>query len=60
MVKGLTIAAMAVAVLMLLLFLMDLALGIPFRRAVPIMDIAFVLSSIGLGYASWNAYRDLR
>ena len=60
MVKGLTIAAMAVAVLMLLLFLMDLALGIPFRRAAPIMDIVFVLSSIGLGYASWNAYRDLR
>lgn len=60
MVKGLTIAAMAAAVLMLLLFLMDLAVGIPFRRAVPIMDVVFIVSSIGLGYAAWNAFRDLR
>ncbi len=60
MAKGLTIAAMASAALMLLLFTMDLAVKIPFRRASSIMDIAFILASVGLGYAAWNAFRDLR
>ena len=60
MTKGLTIAAMAAAALMLLLFAMDLAVKIPFRRASPIMDIAFVLASSGLGYVAWNAFRDVR
>ena len=60
MARGLTIAAMAAAVLILLLFLLDLIIAIPFRRAVPGMDIAFVIASIGLAYVSWNAFRDLR
>ena len=45
---------------MLLLFTMDLAVKVPFRRASPIMDIAFILASSGLGYVAWNAFRDVR
>ncbi len=60
MEKGLTIAAMASAVVIFLLFLSDLVIAIPFRRASLGMDIAFVIASIGLAYISWNTFRDLR
>lgn len=60
MAKGLTIMAIMVAILLLLLFALDLAVAIPFRRARPMMDVAFVICSIGLGYIGWNTLRDLK
>jgi len=44
-------------VLVLLVFGLDLALGIPFRKASMVMDIGFVLCGIGLGYLSWMTIR---
>ncbi len=59
MAKGLTIMAMVIAVLVLLLFALDLLLGFPFTRASKMMDITFVICSLVLGYLSWSAFRDI-
>ncbi len=60
MPKALTISGMTVAVLVLLLFGLDLAAGIPFRKASLAMDITFVLCAGILGYMSWSAWREVR
>ena len=60
MAKGLTIMAISIAILLLALFGLDLAVGIPFKRVSPRMDIIFILCAMGLGYISWTTFRDLR
>ncbi len=52
--------AMAVAILLFLLFAMDLAVAFPFRRARIMMDIAFILCSLILAYISWNTMKDFK
>lgn len=59
MPKALTISGMAVAGLVLLVFLLDLALGLPFGRPSLMMDIGFVLAAVILAYMSWSTYREL-
>ena len=60
MAKGLTIISMVIAVLVLVLFALDLAIKIPFDRVSMPMDIAFVISAIGLGYISWSTYKEVK
>lgn len=60
MAKGLTIFAMVIAVLVLVLFSLDLALGIPFRKANIFLDIIFAISAAGLGYISWATFKELK
>jgi hypothetical protein len=60
MAKGLTIMAIVVAILLLLLFGLDLIISYPFGKASLLMDIAFVICSFGLGYAAWNTLKDLK
>ena len=59
MPRVLTIVGMAIAVVILVLFALDLATSIPFKRQNLMMDIAFVICSAGLAYLSWSAMRDL-
>lgn len=56
--KGMTIAGMVIAALIFILFGLDLAVGVPFRKASPSMDIAFVVCSLGLAFLSWSTLRD--
>jgi len=56
--KGMTITGMVVAVLIFILFALDLAVGIPFNTASPAMDIAFVTCALGLAFLSWSTLRD--
>jgi hypothetical protein len=56
--KGMTIAGMVIAILILILFALDLILGIPFKKASVTMDVAFVVSSLGLALLSWSTLRD--
>ena len=58
MAKGLTILAMVVAVLVLLLFALDLVVEFPFMAASRFMDVVFVLCAIALGYLSWSAFKE--
>ncbi|MCA9189338.1 MAG: hypothetical protein R3E01_34700 [Pirellulaceae bacterium] len=60
MAKGLTITAMIIAVLILVLFAMDLIISFPFQKAKPMMDIAFVVCALGLGYISWLTLKEVR
>ena len=59
MPRVLTIAGMAIAALLFLMFGLDLALKLPFGRASFAMDLAFLNCAAILGYMSWNTYREL-
>jgi hypothetical protein len=60
MSKALTIAGMVVAGLVGLVFAVDLAVGIPFDGARPMMDVGALISALVLGYLAWDALRDVR
>ena len=58
--KGMTIMGMVVAVLIFILFLMDLILKVPFGQAGGLLwDILFVVSAAGLGFLSFSTFREL-
>ena len=58
MPKALCITGLAVSAILFLIFLSDLAIAAPFKRANLIMDIAFVLCSAGLGFLSWMTWKE--
>jgi len=49
---------MVIAILILVLFLLDLAVKFPFNRINAVMDITFVLCAVALGYVSWSTLRE--
>ncbi|HEY4760334.1 MAG TPA: hypothetical protein VIH42_07135 [Thermoguttaceae bacterium] len=59
MPKALCIFALAISALFLLLFSLDLAIGIPFNGSNKLaMDIPIALCSLALGYISWTTLRE--
>ena len=58
MPKVLCLTGMVIAILILVLFLLDLAVKFPFQRINAVMDITFVLCAIGLGFISWTTLRE--
>jgi hypothetical protein len=59
MPKALCIAGMVVAVLVAILFILDLALpALMFRRASILMDVVMIVSSILLGVVSWLTLKE--
>ena len=58
MPKALCIVGTIVAVLLLLVFGIDLALGFPFGGASWLMDVGFIVCSAVLGYLSWATLRE--
>jgi len=58
MPKALCIVGTVVAVLLLLIFGLDLATGIPFNTASQTMDVAIIVCSLLLGYLSWSTMRE--
>jgi hypothetical protein len=58
MPKVFCIVGMVVAGLLALLFTLDAALTFPFGRASLMVDIAFIICAIGLGYLSWSTFRE--
>lgn len=58
MPKALCLTGMIVAVLLLLVFTLDLLLGLPFGGASTTMNIGFILCAAVLGYLSWSALRE--
>ncbi|MHC4176371.1 MAG: hypothetical protein ACYSWU_02625 [Planctomycetota bacterium] len=63
MPKALCISGMVIAVLLLLVFGVDLVIGFPFRSSSPLfafklMDIGFIICSGILGYLSWTTLRE--
>ncbi len=61
MPKALCMAGMVISILILLLFVLDLALPggwAPFKRANFLMDVGFIICAGGLGYVSWATFRE--
>jgi hypothetical protein len=60
MPKALCLAGMVVAILIAILFAVDLAVGTPFRRASVVMDVSLIVAALLLGLASWMTFREQR
>ena len=58
MPKALCLVGTVVAVLLLLVFGLDLAVGFPFHRLSLTMDVGSLLCSAALGYMSWTTLRE--
>jgi hypothetical protein len=58
--KWLCWASMGVAGLLLLLFILDMFLGLPFGGISKVVDVFGVLASGVVLYLAWDASRDLR
>jgi hypothetical protein len=58
MPKVLCLAGMVIAILILVLFLLDLAIKFPFQRINTLMDVVFVICAVALGYVSWSTLRE--
>lgn len=58
MAKALTIFGMVVAGLVALVFIADLAVGVPFQGASTTMDIGAIIGAGVLGYLAWDAFRE--
>ena len=60
MSKVLCYSGIATAVMLMILFSLDLALGVPFKKADVLMDIVFLISATGLGFVSWLTLKELK
>ena len=60
MPKAFCITGAVVAILLLIVFGIDLASGFPFERQSLLIDIGMVLCSGILGYISWATFRTLK
>jgi hypothetical protein len=60
MEKGLCWASMGISGLLLILFLLDLFLGIPFGRLSTVVNVLGVLACGIILYTSWDAFRDYK
>jgi hypothetical protein len=60
MSKALTIFGMVVAGLVALVFIADIAAGIPFEGASKTMDVGAIIGAGILGYLAWDAFREAR
>jgi hypothetical protein len=58
MSKAMTIAGMVVAALVFLVFVLDLAAGIPFGTGMNAMHIGAIVASAILGYVSFSTFRE--
>jgi hypothetical protein len=60
MEKWLCLGSMGVAGLLILLFILDMALGFPFGGSSAVVDVFGILASGVVLYLGWDAYKDLR
>lgn len=60
MAKAFAILGMLVAVCLILVFGLDLAIGIPFGKVSQFMDIAMLVCGLIVAFLGWTTFRDLR
>ena len=58
MQKALCMVGMAVAIILVILFLLDMIAGIPFRQASFLMDALMLVCAAGLAYVSWSTFQE--
>jgi hypothetical protein len=60
MAKAMSVAGLIVGGLIALVFIADLALGIPFGRKQIVMDAGFIVCGGLLAYLGWSALRETK
>ncbi len=58
MAKAFTIMGMLIAVILIALFSVDLAIGLPFQKASMAMDIGMIVASVILALISFQTMRE--
>ena len=65
MPKILCLIGLVVAILVFLIFFLDMLFGLigmdslaPFKLVSIVMDILFILCAAGLGYIAWNSFKE--
>lgn len=58
MPKAMSIIGSIVALLLVLLFGLDVFLGIPFKTQSTLMDVMMIVSGLVLAYLSWSTLRE--
>jgi hypothetical protein len=58
MSKALAIIGMMIALLILLIFALDMAVGMPFGKANSMMDIGMIIGAGILAYLGFSAFRE--
>jgi len=58
MPKILTYIGLGSAALIALVFLLDLAIGVPFKRASVLMDVVFIICAVALAFMSWTTMKE--
>jgi len=58
MPKALCILGMAVSLLLIIIFGLDLAMGVPFSGRSGVMDVGFLFAAATLAYLSWTTFRE--
>jgi high-affinity Fe2+/Pb2+ permease len=58
MQKALCMVGMGVAIILVILFLLDIVARIPFRQASILMDVFMLICAAGLGYVSWATFQE--
>ncbi len=58
MPKALSLSGLIIGGIAVLLFGVDLAIGIPFSRAAPIINIGFLIGGAILCYLGYSAFKD--
>jgi hypothetical protein len=58
MPKALCISGLVVAGLVIILFVADMAIGVPFRRASMMMDVSLLVCAALLAVLSWFTLRE--
>ena len=56
--KALCITGIVIAVLLILLFGVDLGIGVPLGGFSPKLEIGIIVAAVLLGYGSWHALRE--
>jgi hypothetical protein len=60
MAKAMSIAGLVAGGLIALVFVLDLALGLPFGGRQMIMDVGFIIAGGILAYLGWNTMREVQ
>jgi hypothetical protein len=58
MAKIMTISGLVASALIVFIFLLDLALEVPFRRASVIMDVIFIICGVIVAFFSWTTMKE--
>jgi len=58
MPKILSIFGMAISAMLLVIFGLDMSMGVPFDGQSKMMDVGFLICSGALGYLSWSTFRE--